>query len=206
MSESSIKNNKCPFCFSCPYCHSVMTLSKDPKSRCWIYLCQFCYWNTKEINMKDERAEILQDNLFKLSSLREYEHKIYNTAQSYFKETNISIEMENQAYKYTYNKRPAIRSSLEESSIKDKQQLRKINEALDNLVKHVGLEEESEEYTGNEQKYPQALPLLTKKTRRCPECSKPITNIYKPLVSGEPSVELMNKELKIVQCQRLPAV
>ena len=57
--------------------------------------------------------------------------------------------MENQAYKYTHNKRPAIRSSLEESSAKDKQQLKKINEALDNLIKHVGLEEESEEYTGN---------------------------------------------------------
>lgn len=41
--------------------------------------------------MKEERAEILQDNLFKLSSLRDYENKIYNTAQSYFKETNISI-------------------------------------------------------------------------------------------------------------------
>ena len=25
-------------------------------------------------------------------------------------------------------------------------------------------------------------------------------------MSGEPSVELMNKELKIIQCQRLPAV
>ena len=49
--------------------------------------------------------------------------------------------MENQAYKYTHNKRPAIRSSLEESSVKDKQQLKKINEALDNLVKHVGLED-----------------------------------------------------------------
>ena len=49
--------------------------------------------------------------------------------------------MENQAYKYTHNKRPTIRSSLEESSVKDKQQLKKINEALDNLVKHVGLED-----------------------------------------------------------------
>lgn len=56
MSDSSTKNSKCAFCFSCPYCHSVLTLTKDPKTRYWIYLCQFCYWNTKEINMKEERA------------------------------------------------------------------------------------------------------------------------------------------------------
>ena len=77
---------------------------------------------------------------------------------------------------------------------------------MNSLIKHVGLEEDEEEYTGTEQKYPQALPLLTKKTRRCPECSKPMTNIYRPLVSGEPSVELMHKDLKVIQCQRLPPV
>jgi hypothetical protein len=76
--------------------------------------------------------------------------------------------MENQSYKYTHNKRPSIRSSLEESSVKDKQQLKKINEVLDTVVKHVGLDDDNEEYTAVEQKYPQALPLLTKKTRRCP--------------------------------------
>lgn len=114
--------------------------------------------------------------------------------------------MENQSYKYTHNKRPSIRSSLEESSVKDKQQLKKINEVLDTVVKHVGLDDDNEEYTAVEQKYPQALPLLTKKTRRCPECSKPVTNIYRPLVSGEPSVELMHKDLKVLQCQRLPAI
>lgn len=96
--------------------------------------------------------------------------------------------MENQSYKYTHNKRPSIRSSLEESSAKDKQQLRKINEAIETLVKHVGLEEDNEEYTGSEQKYPQALPLLTKKTRKCPECMKPVTNIYKTVVASEPSI------------------
>lgn len=35
--------------------------------------------------MKEERAEILQDNLFKLSNLREGENKIYNTALTFFK-------------------------------------------------------------------------------------------------------------------------
>lgn len=69
--QNNIKSSKCTFCFSCPYCQNVLTLARDPKSKCWIYLCQFCYWNTKEINMKEERAEILQDNLFKLSSLRD---------------------------------------------------------------------------------------------------------------------------------------
>lgn len=94
--------------------------------------------------------------------------------------------MENQSAKYTYNKRPSsIKSSLEESSAKDKQQLKKINGVLETLVKHAGLEEDSEEYTAVEQKYPQALPLLTKKIRRCPECTKPLTNIYKPLLSNE---------------------
>lgn len=41
--------------------------------------------------MKEERAEILQDNLFKLSSLRDTENRIYNTAFTFFKETNNSI-------------------------------------------------------------------------------------------------------------------
>ena len=67
--------------------------------------------------------------------------KIYVNAHSFIKETNISVEMENQAYKYTHNKRPAIRSSLEESSMKDKQQLKKINETLEGLIKHTGLTE-----------------------------------------------------------------
>lgn len=91
MYESTIKNSKCTFCFACPYCQNVLTLSRDPKSKYWIYYCQFCYWNTKEINMKEERAEILQDNLFKLSSLRDTENRIYNTAFTFFKETNNSI-------------------------------------------------------------------------------------------------------------------
>ncbi len=91
-----------------------------------------------------ERAEILQDNLVKLSSLRDCENKIYSTCQAFFKETNIAIEMENQSYRYTFNKRPSIRSWLEESSAKDEQQLKKINEAIENMVKHVGLLEDSE--------------------------------------------------------------
>jgi hypothetical protein len=41
--------------------------------------------------MKEERPEILQDNLFKLASLRDGENRIYNTALTLFKETNISI-------------------------------------------------------------------------------------------------------------------
>jgi uncharacterized protein with PIN domain len=92
--------------------------------------------------------------------------------------------MENQSLKYTHNKRPSIRSSMEESHLKDKQQLKKINEGIENIIKHTSLDEDSEEYVGNESKYPQALPLITKKTRRCPECSKPLTNIYRPVVSN----------------------
>jgi hypothetical protein len=63
--------------------------------------------------MKEERAEVLQDNLFKLTGLREYENRIYNVSQSFFKENNIAIEMENQTYKYTNNRRASIRSSME---------------------------------------------------------------------------------------------
>lgn len=118
--------------------------------------------------MKEERAEILQDNLFKLSSLRDTENRIYNTAFTFFKETNNSIQTENQSFKYTHNKRPSIRSSMEESHLKDKQQLKKINEGIENLIKHTGLEQDSQEFVGNENKFPQALALLTKKTRRCP--------------------------------------
>jgi hypothetical protein len=36
------------------------------------------------------------------------------------------------------------------------------------MIKHTSLDEDSEEYVGQENKFPQALPLLTKKTRRCP--------------------------------------
>ena len=38
--------------------------------------------------------------------------------------------MENQSYKYTHNKRPSIRSSMEESSFKEKLQLKKMNEGI----------------------------------------------------------------------------
>jgi hypothetical protein len=47
---------------------------------------------------------------------------------------------------------------------------------------------------------------LSKKTRRCPDCTKPLTNIYRPVVSNEPAVELMHKELKVIQAQRLAPV
>ena len=206
MFESTLKNNKCTFCFSCPFCHNVLTLSRDPRSKCWIYLCQFCYWNTKEINMKEERAEILQDNLFKLSNLREGENRIYTTAYTFFKESNIAIDMEHQFMRYTHTRRPSMRASIEDSGDRDKKQLKKLNEGLESMVKHTSLEEDSEEYTNNEHKYPHALPLLTKKVRRCPECNKHLTNIYRAVVSNEPTLEVMHKELKVIQCQRLPGV
>jgi hypothetical protein len=123
-----------------------------------------------------------------LVNLREGENRIYNTALTFFKETNISVEMENQSFKYTHNKRPSIRSSMEESNLRDRQQLKKINEGIDNLIKHTSLDDEPEDFLGTESKYPQALPLLTKKTRRCPECAKPLTNIYRPVVSNEPNI------------------
>ena len=47
--------------------------------------------------------------------------------------------MENQTYKYTNNRRASIRSSMEESSFKDKLQLKKISEGVENVIKHVGL-------------------------------------------------------------------
>jgi hypothetical protein len=49
--------------------------------------------------------------------------------------------MENQSFKYTHNKRPSIRSSMEESNSRDRQQLKKINEGIDNLIKHTSLDE-----------------------------------------------------------------
>lgn len=113
VSDSISKSSKCSFCFACPYCQNVLSLSKDPRSKNWIYLCQFCYWNTKEINMKEERAEILQDNLFKLASLREAEQRIYAQAYNFFKDNNQKVETENQSYKYTHTKRPSIRGSID---------------------------------------------------------------------------------------------
>lgn len=35
---------------------------------------------------------------------------------------------------------------------------------------------------------------------------KPVTNIYKTVVATEPTIELMHKDLKVIQCQRLPAI
>ena len=99
--------------------------------------------------------------------------------------------MENQSAKYTHNpsnRRSSIRTSMEESTLKDKKKLQRINSGIEIIVKHTSLEEDSEEYTSNEQKNPQALPLLTKKIRRCPECAKPLTNIYRPVMSNEPNI------------------
>lgn len=68
-----------------------------------------------------------------------------------------------------------------------------MNENIESIIKHTSLEEDSEEYTGTENKYPHALALLPKKTRKCPECAKALTNIYRPVVSNEPNIELMHK-------------
>ena len=185
MYETNIKNNRCTFCFSCPFCENILSLTRDPRSKCWIYLCQFCYWNSKEINMKEDRPEILQENLTKLRALKDSETRLYSTAYTYFKESCIALDMENQFLRYTHTRRPSIRASIEESGTRDQKQLEKLNDGLEKMVKHTSLDEDSEEYVNNDHKYPQALPLQAKKVRRCPECSRHLTNIYRAVVSNE---------------------
>lgn len=89
----------------------------------------------------------------------------------------------------------------QEESLQDTK--KQIERTCDNLVKRVGLEDVCEDYEG-EMKVPQNLPLLAKKVRRCPECKKPLTTTFRNK-SGEQKVELMFKDVKILQCQRLPA-
>lgn len=68
----------------------------------------------------------------------------------------------------------------------------------------VSLDEDVEDFDGDI-KVPQNLPLLAKKTRRCPNCKKPLTTTFKTR-TGEQKTELMYKELKMIQCQRKPPV
>lgn len=205
-----MKNNKCTSCFACPYCQNILALTEDPKTKLKILLCQFCYWNSKEINMKEEKFEVLLENVSKLSNkLREQDLKIYSLAHALFKESNLSLEAESKAISHhvtPHKKNPSSKNYVEESNFKNKEQIDKLSKSADLLIRRTTLEEESEEYVGNENKCPQAITLLNKKVRRCPNpnCNKPFTNLYRPSRSTEPKIELMYKELKILQAQRLP--
>ncbi len=47
-------------------------------------------------------------------------------ALMFFKESNLSIEMENQSLKYTHNKKNAMKFCMEDVNINNKTQLEKI--------------------------------------------------------------------------------
>lgn len=66
------------------------------------------------------------------------------------------------------------------------------------------MDDAPEEYDG-EIRMPQNLPLQAKKTRRCPTCKKPLTTSFKSR-TGEYKIELMYKELRVLQCQIIPPV
>lgn len=79
-----------------------------------------------------------------------------------------------------------------------------IEKTCESLVKRTGLDDVSTDFNGD-LKVPQNLPLLAKKTRRCPNCKKPLTTNFKTR-TGEQKTELLYKDLKVLQCQRKPAV
>lgn len=63
-------------------------------------LCQFCYWNTREINVAEDKTDDLFQTLNKLSAtIKESESKIYNASQGYFKEVLTIVDYERQVTK-----------------------------------------------------------------------------------------------------------
>lgn len=111
------------------------------------------------------------------------------------------VDHENQVAKYSNNTRKIYKKNQEESLLDTKNQIEKTCESL---IRRSGLEDPVEEFDGD-MKVPQNLPLLAKKTRRCPNCKKPLTTTFKNR-TGEQKTELMYKDLKMIQCQRKPSI
>lgn len=152
-------------------------------------LCQYCYWTTKEVNLACDKSEDLIENLNKISSnMSENDYKIYNATQGLFKEVAAIIEHENQVSKYSNPSRKTYKKNQEDSLLDTKNQIEKTCEAL---VKRCSLDDPMNDFDGDV-KVPQNLPLLAKKTRRCPTCKKPLTTTFKTR-TGEQKTELMFK-------------
>jgi hypothetical protein len=60
------------------------------------------------------------------------------------------------------------------------------------LIKRVGLNDQSQEFDYQEQ-YPENLPLLAKKIRKCPFCKKPLTTLYRTNKPIDQKSDLVHK-------------
>lgn len=72
-----------------------MSLKQSKKNilrRFFILFCQFCYWSSREVSIKEQSSEALLESINKQSmNLKESENKIYNFAWTFFKESNMAI-------------------------------------------------------------------------------------------------------------------
>jgi hypothetical protein len=63
------------------------------KVRKYVFLCQFCYWNSKDIGVADEKPEELLKIIEKLSrGIKDSEIRAYMACQKYFKDHLVENE------------------------------------------------------------------------------------------------------------------
>ena len=124
----------------------------------------------------------------------------------------MAVELENQTYKIFNNTKKSVLNFVEDDSIL-KQKAEKGDKNPDTIIKRTSLDEPSDEFHV-EFKYPQGLPLIARKIRKCPDCKKPLTTVYRGRPEennrnpaeqrtrhGEQKIELMHKDIKILLCQ-----
>lgn len=91
--------------------------------------------------------------------------------------------MENQSSKFFASSKKPSKLTNEESTSKQQAQR---NDKFDS-IKRTSLQEPFEDYHV-EIKYPQGLPLIAKKIRKCPDCKKPLTAVYRTRVDDKNKV------------------